>query len=88
VSAFFDRALNALEVVMFPHQESEEEQEQLTDVGRKRVEGFLREFDEKAFNAGFDAAIKALQIRAGINYVHPQYLRDRAAEYRKARGVR
>ena len=82
------RALVLLESAMFPHQESEEEQEALTAVGRARVAGFLSLFDENTFNHGFDAAIRATTppaVLKMVKFTHPQYVRDRRAAYLKYR---
>jgi hypothetical protein len=88
IPGWLQRTLEQLEAVMFPHQESEEEQESLTDVGRARVGGFLQAFDENTFNHGFDAAIRAVlnpEALRMVKFTHPKYLRDRRAEYEKFR---
>ncbi len=82
------RVIDRLEAAMFPHQESEEEAESLTDVGRDRIGGVLRVLDEAAFNDGFDAAIHAVlppEALKTIKFRHPKYLRDRKDEYDKVR---
>ena len=82
-------ALKQLEAVLFPHQESEEEQESFTEVGRRRAGDFLAVMDENAFYDGFNAAIEALRDRGVVhpstNVAHPQFVKDRRKEYLKAR---
>ena len=83
------RAVERLETVMFPFQESEFDQEALNDVGKKRVGEFLQRFDEAAFNEGWDR-LATIMIERGVfpqatRLTHPQWIKDRRAAYLAAR---
>lgn len=83
------KAVERLEAVMFPFQESEFEQQSFTDVGKERVGEFLQTFDERAFNEGWDRLAQALIDRDLLppttKLTHPQWVKDRRAAYLAAR---
>mgnify|MGYP001611310060 CR=1 FL=1 len=88
-SDFIAAASARLETVLFPGSLPDWPQG-FTEYGRERVDQFLNEFDEAAFNAGFNAAVEAILGETGICHVHvnhPQFLKDRSEAYRKARGA-
>jgi hypothetical protein len=46
--------------------------------------------DDKSFNAGFDAAVRAIlkpSALTTVNFQHPQYLRDRRAKFDEFRNA-
>jgi hypothetical protein len=86
-STFFQRAVDDLELALFPvEHRAHEDAEIFTVQGRLRAASVLRTLDRSAFDLGFNAAVLALtKGQRGVNLQHPDYLRDRDAAYRKAR---
>ena len=85
-SDYIAAATALLEMTLFPT--IIDAPSRFTDVGREKAAEFLAEFSEQEFNAGFDAAVRAILGRKGMSNVkvdHPDYLRDRSEAYRKAR---
>lgn len=85
LAAYIKGRIMALEGACFPHQESEEEQESFTTIGRVRVGVFLAELDEAAFNEGFDRAIETLVSRGEAQRYPVNHRRLRRAAYLQAR---
>lgn len=96
-SDFIAAATAQLEVTLYPMRVIDAPTG-FTEMGRARAEAFLTQFSEQEFNAGFDAAMhKILGVDAALEAAgvpknavspiehHPDYVRDRAAAYRKAR---
>ncbi len=85
-SDFIAAATARLETILYP--KIVDWPSGFTEVGRENIDQFLSEFDEAAFNAGFNAAVEAILGEKGMSNVqfdHPQFLKDRSEAYRKAR---